>query len=63
MDNFVFNCSHCRHDLKLPLDVAKPGDYIECPACRQEILVPDIPPQTQPKISKTTYPDGRKGSL
>jgi hypothetical protein len=44
--NIFFKCPHCKEELKLPPDLAEPGDRIECPACNETITVPDsgLPP-------------------
>jgi ribosomal protein L40E len=42
-----FNCPHCQSELKLPPEVASPGEIIECPACYKNIQVPRPQPITK----------------
>lgn len=36
----LFDCPHCRAELKLPPNFAAPGEVVECPACEKDVVVP-----------------------
>ena len=46
-----FNCPHCCTELKLPPDVASPGDTVECPACNKDIRVRQ-PQRQEPPLKR-----------
>ncbi len=61
-ETMFFNCPHCQTELKLPTDVAGPGEMIECPACGEDIRVPQSQPPTKKILTRKPTPPAHSSS-
>lgn len=48
--NMFFECPECHGMLKLPPDIARPGNMVDCPRCAKKIKVPAESQKDAPKV-------------
>jgi len=61
-ETMFFNCPRCQTELKLPPDVAGPGEMIECPACGEDIRVPQSQPPPKKILTRRPTPPAHSSS-